>query len=106
MRKSKLIKNKCEIETCQVSDPNLLHLHHIIERTELNTNNHDFNLAILCANCHALTHAGRLKIIGVFPSSRQPNKRTLVYELDGKRNIDGIDLPYVEFKNKSFKIGK
>lgn len=106
MRKSKLIKNKCEIETCQVSDPNLLHLHHIIERTEVNTNNHDFNLAILCANCHALTHSGRLKIIGVFPSSRQPNKRTLVYELDGKRNIDGIDSPYVEFKNKSFKIGK
>lgn len=104
MRKSKLIKNKCEIETCQVSDPNLLHLHHIIERTEVNTNNHDFNLAILCANCHALTHAGRLKIIGIFPSSRQPNKRTLVYELDGKRNIDGIDAPYVPFKNKSFKL--
>ncbi len=106
MRKSKLIKNKCEIETCQVSDPNLLHLHHIIERTEVNTNNHDLNLAILCANCHSLTHSGRLKIIGVFPSSRQPNKRTLIYELDGKRNIDGIDAPYVQFKNKSFKIGK
>ena len=104
MRKSKLIKNKCEIETCNVSEPKLLHFHHIIERTEANTNNHDFNLAILCANCHALTHTGKLKIIGVFPSTKLPNKRVLIYELDGKRNIDGIDSPYVQFVNKSFKI--
>lgn len=102
---SKLIKNKCEIETCNVSDPKLLELHHIIERTELNTTNHDFNLAILCANCHAMTHTGRLKIIGVYPATLPPNGRILVYELDGKRNIEGIDKPYVEFKNKSFKIG-
>jgi hypothetical protein len=104
MRKSKLIKNKCEIETCEVSDPNLLHFHHIIERTQINTTNHDFNLAILCANHHACLHSGRLKIIGVFPSTKMPNKRTLVYELDGKRNIEDIDLPIIEFKPKSFKI--
>ena len=104
MKKSKLIKNKCEIESCGVGDSNLLHFHHIIERTEANTTNHDFNLAILCANCHALTHTGRLKIIGVFPSTQLPNKRTLIYELDGKRNIEGVDAPYVQFKNKAFKI--
>lgn len=102
---SKLIKNKCEIESCNVTDSRLLELHHIIERTELNTTNHDFNLAILCANCHALTHTGRLKIIGVYPSTKLPNRRILVYELDGRRNIEGIDKPYVEFVNKSFKIG-
>jgi hypothetical protein len=105
MKKSKLIKNKCEIESCSVTDENLLHLHHIIERTEINTTNHNFNLAILCANCHALTHSGKLKIIGVFPSTQLPNKRTLVYELNGKRNIEGVDIPYIQFKNKSFKIG-
>ena len=104
MRKSKLIKAKCEIETCGVSDPQLLELHHIIERTEENTTNNNFNLAILCANCHAMTHTGRLKIIGVYPSTQLPNGRTLVYELDGKKNIEGIDRPYVEFKNKSFKL--
>lgn len=104
MKKSKLIKNKCEIELCGVSDSQILELHHIIERTEINTTNHDFNLAILCCNCHALTHTGRLKIIGVFPSTKLPNKRTLVYELDGKSNVEGIDAPYVQFKNKSFKI--
>lgn len=101
---SKLIKNKCEIESCNVIDPKLLHLHHIIERTEVNTTNNNFNLAILCANCHALTHTGRLKIIGVYPSTQLPNGRTLIYELDGKKNIEGIDRPYVEFKNKSFQL--
>lgn len=106
MSKNKLVKNKCEIETCTVSDPNLLELHHIIERTEANTTNHSFNLAILCANCHAMTHTGRLKIIGVYPSTQLPNARTLIYELDGKRNIEGIDKPYVEFKNKSLKLFK
>jgi hypothetical protein len=40
----------------------------------------------------------------VYPSTKLPNKRTLVYELDGKRNVEGIDIPYVQFKNKSFKI--
>lgn len=100
----KLIKNKCEIESCNITDPNLLELHHIIERTELNTSNHNLNLTILCGNCHRLTHTGKLKIIGVYPSTQLPNGRTLVYELDGKKNID-IDVPYIEFVNKSFKIG-
>lgn len=103
--KVKLIKNKCEIECCDITDPNLLELHHIIERTELNTTNHPMNLAILCSNHHGCLHSGRLKIIGVYPSTKLPNKRTLVYELDGKKNID-IDIPYVEFVNKSFKIGE
>ena len=100
----KLIKNKCEVETCNVTDKNLLHLHHIIERTEINTTNNTYNLAILCANCHALTHSGRLRIIGVYPSTKLPNKRILIYELDGIKNIDGIDSPYIKFENKSFRV--
>lgn len=103
MRKKTLEKNKCEIETCNVTDPLLLELHHIIERTEENTTNNNFNLAILCCNHHKLIDGGRLKIIGVYPSTKLPNKRTLIYELDGKKNLD-IDVPYVEFKNKSFKL--
>lgn len=99
----KLIKNKCEIENCKIDIPEALNFHHIIERTKVNTTNNIFNIAILCANCHALTHTGILKIIGVFPSTKPPNNRTLVYELDGKKNVD-IDVPYIQFKNKSFKI--
>jgi len=96
-----LILNKCEIETCEVHE--CLHLHHIIERTEINTTNHDMNLCILCPNHHSFIHKGLLKIIGIFPSTKLPNNRTLVYEIDGKRNLD-IEIPYINFKNKSFKI--
>lgn len=103
MKKYKqLVLDKCEIEGCSETDN--LHLHHIIERTEINTNNHPFNLSILCPNHHSYVHSGRLKIIGVYPSTQLPNGRTLVYELDGKKNIEGIDKPYAEFKNKSFKL--
>lgn len=70
----------------------------------VNTSNHPFNLAILCANHHEMTHSGRLKIIGVFPATLPPNGRALIYELDGVRNIDGIDEPYYVSKNKSMKI--
>jgi hypothetical protein len=103
MKTSKLIKNKCEIESCDVCIADALHFHHIIERTKVNTTNNPMNLAILCATHHELVHSGHLKIIGIFPSTKLPNKRTLVYELDGKKNID-IDVPYIEFKNKSFKV--
>jgi len=103
--KQKLIKNKCEIDECNVTDPRLLELHHIIERTESNTTNHNLNLAILCRNCHGMTHSGRLRLIGIFPSTKLPNKRTLVYELDGVKNVD-IDSAYIEFKNKEFRVGK
>lgn len=103
--RQKLIKNKCEIDGCTIEDPIALELHHIIERTEINTTNHPNNLAILCSVHHALIDSGRLIIIGVYPSTKLPNKRTLVYELDGIRNID-IDVPYLTFKNKSLKIGR
>ena len=102
--KAKLIKDKCEVESCDVTAEEALHFHHIIERTEVNTTNHIFNIAILCAVHHELTHSGKLKIIGVYPSTKLPNKRTLVYELDGKRNVENITQPYVQFENKSFKI--
>ena len=104
MKKYKsLVLNKCEIEGCTETEN--LHLHHIIERTEIHTNNDVYNLSILCPNHHSYIHTGRLKIIGVYPSTQLPNKRTLIYELGEERNIEGIDGPYVQFKNKSFKIG-
>lgn len=100
---NKLIKDRCEVESCNIDDSKLLELHHIIERTEIHTTNNNFNLAILCGTHHAMTHTKKLRIIGVFPSTKLPNKRTLVYELDGKRNID-IDQSYVSFSPKHFKI--
>ena len=96
-----LILNECEIESC--NEIINLHAHHIIERTEENTNNNIFNIAVLCPSCHSKVHSGHIKIMGIFPSTKLPNKRTLVYEIDGKKNLN-IDAPYVEFKNKSFKL--
>lgn len=81
----------------------LLELHHIVPRTEENTTNNPINLAILCCSHHKMCDGDRLKIIGIFPSTKLPNKRTLVYELDGVKNID-IDAPYLTFFNKSFKV--
>jgi hypothetical protein len=100
-KKHNLILNKCEIDGCDVSE--CLHLHHIIERTKLNTTNNIMNLCILCPNHHNLVHCGRIKIIGIFPSTQLPNKRTLVYEFDGIKNVD-IDTPYMEFTPKAFEI--
>lgn len=105
MKKFKsLILNKCEIEGCNETEN--LHAHHIIERTEENTNNNVFNLAILCPNCHFKVHSNSIKIIGVYPSTKLPNKRTLIYQINGKKNIEGINMPYITFKNKTFNIGK
>lgn len=97
----KLIKNKCEIEDCK--ETKNLQLHHIIQRTDLKTNNHPLNLCILCPNHHNLIHSGELKIIGVYPSTKPPNGRTVVYELNGVKNVD-IDIPFVVFKPQSYKL--
>jgi hypothetical protein len=101
MKYPELILNKCEVDDCDVTE--CLHKHHWVERTEKNTTNHPMNLVILCPTHHNFCHLGKLKIIGLFPSTKLPNKRTLVYELDGVRNVD-IEEPYIKFVNKSFKI--
>lgn len=85
-RKYKLIKNKCEI--CGEDNKSTLELHHIIERTKEDTSNANWNLALVCSNCHNKIHAKEIKIIGVFPSTHQPNNRILVYEINGVKNID------------------
>lgn len=100
---SKLHKEFCEISGCKIIDSKLLHHHHIIERTELGTSNDIWNLAVLCPTHHAMVHSGKLKIIGVFPSTAKFG-RTLIYELDGISNIEGISKPYLNNKVKGFKI--
>ena len=93
---------KCEI--CGNADKKILHEHHIIERTELNTSNHEMNLCVICPNCHGLVHSGKLEIIGIYPSTKPPLGRSVIFSMDGKRNIDGIDEMYYKPKRKSVKI--
>lgn len=99
-------KLQCEIDGCDVTDENLLHRHHIVERTEINTNNDDYNLAIICSNHHNLIHAGKLEIVGVFPGTRPPTGRILVYKLDGKCNFPELEKekPYYSPKPQAMKV--
>ena len=87
----KLQKIVCEI--CGEKDTSILDYHHILERTEIGSNNHQNNLAILCKNCHGRNHLGNLKVIGIIPSTKMPYGRTLIYEENGMRNIDVDPIP-------------
>jgi hypothetical protein len=103
-KKEKLIPSVCEI--CDEPNPAVLHKHHIVERTDPDTSNHENNLAIICSNCHNKIHAKppQIKIIGVFPSTKLPYKRTLVYEINGVSNAPGLVDPPFKSKAASMRI--
>jgi hypothetical protein len=103
--RKKLLKTHCEV--CGWNDDiSVLEGHHIVEQTDMKTSNHPMNIAILCPTCHALQHSGRLKIIGVYPSTNPPHGRLVVYEKDGKSNFPGITEPYFKHKPKQMKVTK
>jgi hypothetical protein len=101
MKKRKTPKTECEI--CHCKDISTLQRHHIVERTELNTNNNDFNLAIICGNCHLLVHSGEIKLIGIYPSTNISG-RILIYERNGVSNVPGITEPYYIPRSRQTKI--
>jgi hypothetical protein len=100
---SKLEKINCEI--CGENNKEVLHFHHIIYRSDVNSNNRPENLAILCSNCHNLLHFNRIKIVGVWPSTKSQG-RLLVYIKDGICNVEGMDneVPPNYSVNNSMKI--
>jgi len=101
----KLPKIVCEVCGQGKNNPEILIKHHIKERNEADCVNHSLNLAIICANCHSKVHLGNLKIYG-FVISTGSNGRTLIYEENGKRNIEGIEplpipaLPNIKIRSK------
>ena len=99
---AKLPKIVCEI--CGENDKSTLEKHHIVERTEKNTDHNDWNLAIICANCHSKIHDKKIRIIGPYPSTQKPYNRTLVYEKNGVSNVPGITEPYYVPKPKSMRV--
>ena len=101
-RVKRLVPSICEI--CGETNTAVLHKHHIVERTDPNTSNDDMNLAIICANCHNKVHDKQIKIIGVYPSTKLPYARTLVYETGGVSNCPGITEPYYIPKANSSKV--
>lgn len=103
-KKEKLVPTVCEI--CGETNTATLHKHHIVERTNPNTTNHEMNLSIICANCHNKVHADppQIKIIGIFPSTKLPYKRTLVFEENGKSNAPGLVDPPFKSQAPSMKV--
>lgn len=96
----KLHKEFCEIEGCDVTEPAMLHWHHVIGRKEEGTSNDPFNLAVLCANHHNMFHrTDRLKFIGVFPSTTKYGRK-LIYILDGVCNCPEL-LEEIERLNEA-----
>jgi hypothetical protein len=100
-RKKRLEKVECEI--CGSTDRKILHKHHIIERTDPNTSHDDENLAILCPNCHSKIHVGEIEVVGIFPSTKQPYRRTLVYKEGGVSNVPGLETPYYQPEPKAMR---
>lgn len=82
----KLKKVLCEI--CSCKDKETLHWHHIIPRTDPNCTDDWKNVIIVCSNCHNKIHANKIKIIGIYDSTNLPYKRIVVFEENGKKNID------------------
>jgi translation initiation factor RLI1 len=97
----KLIKKYCEV--CGEADLSVLDFHHITPRTDSNSTNDNLNLCILCSTCHRKSHSGSIKIIGLFPSTQLPNRRTLIYKMNGVKNLD-IDEPYYTSKSKFMRL--
>lgn len=93
MKRKRIISRIDQCEICGCRNKETLQKHHIVERTELNSNNDDFNLAVICGNCHLLVHSGVIQLIGIYPSTGA-NGRTLIYKRDGICNVEGIDAPY------------
>ena len=101
MRSKKLIIEYCEV--CGERDKTCLEVHHIIPRTDILTSNKPHNLGILCASCHSKHHRGSLEIEGIYPATKPPNNRILVYKLNGKKNIE-LEEPYLEEKLEGMKV--
>lgn len=104
MRTKKRPKTECEI--CGEKDTKILHRHHIVEQTELHTDNSDYNLAIICPSCHSKIHTGTIVIVGVFPSTQPPLGRTLVFiNENGECNVPALKdaKPYYTPKTKQMK---
>ena len=97
---------KIECEICGEKDVAVLDRHHIVERTEVNSNNDDFNLCVICSSCHRKVHNKSIKIIGVFPGTKPPTGRILVYIKDRVCNIPGMENaePYYVPKLESIKL--
>lgn len=95
-------KISCEI--CNLTCKSVLHYHHIIPRTEPDCTDDWINVCVICSNCHNRVHSDEIKIIGIFPSTKIPYRRTLVFEENGSSNAPGIKEALYKPKLDSMRI--
>lgn len=95
---------KIDCEICGENNKAVLHRHHIIERTDPLCTDDWCNICVICSNCHNRVHAGQVRIIGIFPSTKMPYKRTLVFEENGKSNAPGLPICPFKPKIESMKV--
>lgn len=95
--------NKIICEICGENNKRTLQWHHIIPRTDINCTNNYLNLCCICANCHNLHHAGEIEILSLYPATKPPYGRILVYKKNGISNVPGLDDKYYAPQPKSMK---
>lgn len=64
-----MVRKKVFCEVCGNKDVSILNRHHIIPQCDENCTNKDYNIAILCPNCHAKVHEGEVIIVGLYQST-------------------------------------
>lgn len=86
---------KIECEICGENNLATLHEHHIIPRTDNSCNDDWLNVCIVCSNCHNKIHSEQIRIIGIYPSTKQPYNRSVICEENGESNLPEITKPYL-----------
>lgn len=102
MKYSNLKKIHCEL--CGETNQATLHKHHIIPRTDPNTSNHPLNLLVVCGNCHQKVHDNQIIVVGIYPSTKLPYGRTVIFETNGTSNCPEISTPYFTNKKPSMEV--
>lgn len=76
---SKLCLDCCEL--CGLGSGSVrMHVHHIIPRCDERSSQDNWNLAVVCPNCHDDVHRGGKTIVGVYNSTS--GRRVLFYSGD------------------------
>lgn len=94
------LRPKINCEICGETNKRVLDRHHIIPRKHPLSTDNDYNLAVICSNCHRKVHNGEYIIEGVFKTSkgkeliwRYPNENYImcngvIFHKDGKVEVD------------------
>lgn len=64
-----MTRKKISCDVCGERNGKILNRHHIIPQCDERCTNKDYNISILCPNCHTNVHEGEIIIIGLYQST-------------------------------------